>query len=202
MTWQSAPPASSPSSPASVSQSTVSTTYSRHPRMSPPSQNQHQSSTPGSEAGLSHHPSSAASAPVAPPPGAGYRPYELAPPPRGMVRHTSYGSHPSTAPSAPARPYDRYYDYPATGYSYPPRTHMAAAVAASPPSHHHYPRQAPLPPPQPHPYGASPQSSSYRQPMPSPDRASPMRPTIQVDSFRTGGCTCKKSRYVHANPFA
>jgi hypothetical protein len=91
--------------------------------------------------------------------------YQSYPPPH-MHHRSPYGGPPSHPPH-PTRSYDRYYDF---NSSYPP----------PPPSQQygtprHYGEGSPE-------HRASPPRDSY-------PAASPT-----VDSFRTGGCTCKKSR--------
>ncbi len=95
-------------------------------------------------------------------------PRRSSPPPQ---YHSTYRNQQMPAPTPPPRmPYDRYYDYPPR---YSPRFYYGAPAFCdgSPES-----RQTP--------------SSSVHGPYTAATSSPPL------DSFRSGGCTCKKSRYV------
>jgi hypothetical protein len=145
--------------------------YEYDPRASPPSGRPMRSrDAPLPPTALHHH------RPRPPPPhGISHHQYP------GPYRSAGYGQprHPHPPPP-PSRSYDysRYYDY----------RHNSTYAPPPPPPPSHAPQYA-APPPSRH-YGeASP------EPRCSPPRDSPLggSPTT-LDPFRTGGCTCKKSR--------
>ena len=95
-------------------------------------------------------------------------PLRSSPPPQFQSTYMNQQMH---APTPPRMPYDRYYDYPPR---YSPRYYYGAPPTfcdVSPES-----RRMP--------------SSSVHGPYTAATSSPP------VDSFRSGGCTCKKSRYV------